>query len=332
MSTQVNFPQAFTKIYPTGIGVLGPSADASGSRIFGRLPAMSEPAHNSKLRIRELDALADLEQVLQLEKEVWGCSEADIIPLSLAVATKYAGSIWLGGFDGSQLIGFVFAFPSLQGQPMRGNNSAPFELGFHSHALAVREPYRDAGLGYELKLAPRQKVLGLGIKEVTWTFDPLRSRNAHLNFAKLGVISNSYRADFYGSAITGPLDANSTDRLWVTWRMSDPRTEQRLGGKADRSEVLDALTHVSPLVRFHGDGVPVVGDLPQALARQRIAIEIPGDIERIEREDRELARRWRLATRRAFTESLEHGFVVTEFCRSIRGQQGPGAYLLERET
>jgi hypothetical protein len=23
--------------------------------------------------------------------------------------------------------------------------------------------------------------------------------------------------------------------------------------------------------------------------------------------------------------------VVTEFCRSIRGHQGPGAYLLERE-
>ena len=89
---------------------------------------------------------------------------------------------------------------------------------------------------------------------------------------------------------------------------------------------------VPPLVRFNGDGVPVEGDLAEALRRQRISIEIPGDIERIECEDRELARRWRLATRHAFTESLAHGFVVTEFCRSIRGQQGPGAYLLEREA
>jgi len=293
---------------------------------------MAKHAHNSKLRIRELNSLADFEQAVELEREVWGCSEAELTPVALAVATQNAGSIWLGGFDGGKLIAFVFAFPSLPSQPARPSNSGPCQLGFHSHALAVREAYRDSGVGYELKLAQRQKVLGLGIKEMTWTFDPLRSRNAHLNFSKLGVISNSYRVDFYGSALTGPLDANSTDRLWVTWRMSDPRTEQRLRGKAVRSEVLDALTHVSPLVRFHGDGVPVAGDLPQALARQRIAIEIPGDIERIEREDRELARRWRLATRRAFTESLEHGFVVTEFCRSIRGQQGPGAYLLERDS
>lgn len=291
---------------------------------------MSKPAHNSKLRIRELNSVADLEQVLLLEKEVWGCSEVDITPLALAVATEKAGSIWLGGFDGDNLVGFVFAFPSLL-PPARPNNSAPYQVGFHSHVLAVREPYRDSGIGYELKLAQRQKALGLGITEMTWTFDPLRSRNAHLNFSKLGVVSNSYRVDFYGSATTSPLDANGTDRLWVTWRMSDKRIEQRLRGEAVRSEVLDALTHVSPLVRFNGDGVPVEADLAQALRRQRIAIEIPGDLERIEREDRELARRWRLATRRAFSQSLEHGFVVTEFCRSIRGQQGPGAYLLERE-
>jgi predicted GNAT superfamily acetyltransferase len=293
---------------------------------------MSKHALNSNLRIRELNSVADLEQALRLEKEVWGSSEGDITPLTLAVATQNAGGIWLGGFDGGNLIGFVFAFPSLHLPPAKPSNSVPCQVRFHSHTLAVREPYRDSGIGYELKLAQRQKALGLGITEMTWTFDPLRSRNAHLNFSKLGVISNSYRVNLYGSGLTGPFDANGTDRLWVTWPMSERRTEQRLRGTSVRSEVLDALTHVSPLVRFRGDGVPVEGDLLQALARQRIAIEIPGDMERIEREDRELARRWRLATRRAFTESLEHGFVVTEFCRSIRGQQGPGAYLLERES
>ena len=292
---------------------------------------MAKPAPNSKLRIRELSSIDDFEQVLRLEKEVWESSEADITPLALAVATENAGSIWLGAFDGDHLIGFAFAFPSVHRHPVTPSNSAPGPVGFHSHLLAVREPYRDSGIGYELKLAQRQKALELGITELTWTFDPLRSRNAHLNFSKLGVISNSYRIDFYGPATTSPLHSNSTDRLWVTWRISHERTEQRLRGKTVRNEVLDALTHLAPLVRFNGDGVPVEGDLSQALRRQRIAIEIPGDIERIECADRELARRWRLATRRAFTESVAHGFVVTEFCRSIRGQQGPGAYLLERE-
>ena len=73
-----------------------------------------------------------------------------------------------------------------------------------------------------------------------------------------------------------------------------------------------------------------MSDLLQALARQRIAIEIPGDMGRIETENEDLAREWRLVTRSAFTESLRAGFVVKEFVRSVRGQQGPGAYLLEK--
>jgi predicted GNAT superfamily acetyltransferase len=136
--------------------------------------------------------------------------------------------------------------------------------------------------------------------------------------------------DFYGEHTSSPLHANSTDRLWVTWHMSDSRVEERIKGRVLRPGILDALAHVPPLVRFNGDGIPMESDLAQALARQRIAIEIPGDIERIEHDDLELAHRWRLATRRAFTESLRNGFIVRDFCRSIRGQQGPGAYLLEK--
>ena len=48
------------------------------------------------------------------------------------------------------------------------------------------------------------------------------------------------------------------------------------------------------------------------------------------RTDMGLASEWREATRWAFTEAIAAGFYVAEFCRSIRGQQGPGAYLLEK--
>jgi len=112
--------------------------------------------------------------------------------------------------------------------------------------------------------------------------------------------------------------------------MADARVEGLIKGKDTLAEIIDALQHIDPLVRFNADGRPVEGDLSQALARQRIAVEIPGDIDRIERTDRELAREWRSVTRRALSASIKAGFVVTEFCRSIRGQQGPGAYLLER--
>jgi len=63
-----------------------------------------------------------------------------------------------------------------------------------------------------------------------------------------------------------------------------------------------------------------------------VSIEIPGDILDVERTDMGLAREWRESTRWAFREAVAAGFIVTEFCRSIRGQQGPGAYLLQRGT
>jgi predicted GNAT superfamily acetyltransferase len=281
---------------------------------------MHKPA--SKPEIRDLETLADLELVLGLEKEVWGLDDADVTPLTLATALQAAGSLWLGAFDAGQMVGFALAFPSLE----RGR------AGFHSHMLAVRASHRGHNLGYDLKVAQRQRALALGIKEITWTFDPLRGRNAHLNFHRLGVVCDSYRIDFYGPQTSSPLHRNGTDRLWVTWHLADSRVEERLRGKNPRVEVLDALTHLDPLVRFNGDGRPAEGDLAQALARQRIAIEIPGDIDPIEKDDPERAREWRLATRRAFTEAIKAGFVVKEFCRSIRGQQGPGAYLLEKNS
>jgi predicted GNAT superfamily acetyltransferase len=89
---------------------------------------------------------------------------------------------------------------------------------------------------------------------------------------------------------------------------------------------------LAPLVRFDPSGKPARADLAEALARQRVSIEIPGDILEVEHTDVELAREWRDATRWAFREALKAGFFVAEFCRSIRGQQGPGAYLLQRGT
>ncbi|MBV9572566.1 MAG: hypothetical protein JOY93_00820 [Acidobacteriales bacterium] len=165
---------------------------------------------------------------------------------------------------------------------------------------------------------------------MSWTFDPLQGRNAHLNFFKLGALSDSYKIDFYGPQTSSPLHQTGTDRLWLTWPLASRRVKSRLPGNNHRPEMLDALSTVTPLVQFHGTGEPKRADLPAALARQRIVIEVPGDIGEVEHQDPALAREWRMATRWAFTEALGGGFVVLEFVRAIRGQQGPSAYLLEK--
>jgi predicted GNAT superfamily acetyltransferase len=302
--------------------VIHNSGKQATSRILDAQTAisMSRSITQSAIAIRDLETISDIEPMLRLEKEVWGLADADVTPLTLAVALKAAGSIVLGAFEGRELVGFALAFPSFE----QGR------IGLHSHMLAVSPSHREYGLGYRLKLAQREHALAMGITHMTWTFDPLRSLNAHLNFSKLGVVSDSYRVNFYGPETSSHLHTNGTDRLWVTWRMADSRVQDRLNGKNGSAEVLDALRHLEPLVRFNGNGKPAEGDLAVSLSRQRIAIEIPRDMDRIEHTNKDLAREWRLATRRAFTAALDAGFVVKEFSRSIRGQQGPGAYLLEQ--
>jgi predicted GNAT superfamily acetyltransferase len=246
--------------------------------------------------------------------------DEDSLPMTLAIALQAAGSIFVGAFDRDKLVGFAFGIVGREhGQ-----------ITIHSHMLAVLQPYRQHDLGLKLKQAQRERALALGIREMTWTYDPLQSRNAHLNFAKLGIVSDTYKVNFYGPETSSVLHRNGTDRLWVRWLLDERRTRDRVAGKDGRVETLDTLRLLAPLVNFNGDGRPVRADLGEALARQRVSIEIPGEILEVERTDMGLAREWREATRWAFTEAIRAGFYVAEFCRSIRGQQGPGAYLLER--
>lgn len=291
---------------------------------------MTAPA--PQVAIRDLKTIEDLHQLRAVEKDVWGMADEDAIPLTMAIALKASGNIFVGAFakektqkdkaEKEKLVGFAFGFLGRE----RGVTT------IHSHMLAVIDAYRHLDLGARLKHAQRERALAMGVREITWTFDPLQSRNAHFNFAKLGVVSETYKVDFYGPETSSVLHRNGTDRLWVRWLLESRRVRDRIAGKSARSETLDALRLLAPLVRFDGKGKPVRAELGEALARERVSIEIPGDILSVEKADMGLAREWREATRWAFRESLRAGFFVSEFCRSVRGQQGPGAYLLQKGT
>jgi len=276
--------------------------------------------------IRDLNGIDDLSQLKAVEKEVWGMTDDDALPLTLAIALKTAGNIFVGAFDQDRdkdkLVGFAFGFLGRE----HGQTT------IHSHMLAVLDAYRHLDLGSRLKQAQRERAMSMGVHEMTWTYDPLQSRNAHFNFFKLGVVSDTYKVDFYGPETSSMLHRNGTDRLWVRWILNSRRVRDRLAGKSPnaRAETLDAMRLLAPLVRFDPNGQPGRADLAESLARRRVSIEIPGDILEGERKDADLAREWRETTRWAFRGAIKAGFVAAEFCRSIRGQQGPGAYLLQR--
>ncbi|MBA3514183.1 MAG: hypothetical protein H0T77_07410, partial [Pyrinomonadaceae bacterium] len=57
-------------------------------------------------------------------------------------------------------------------------------------------------------------------------------------------------------------------------------------------------------------------------------VEIPADINTLQRENPELAASWREATRWAFTEAIASGYLVEEFYGLARRDQPVGIYLL----
>jgi len=164
------------------------------------------------LSIRDIDAISEMRKAEELQKNVWGFSDLDVVPFSHLAAAKEAGGVLVGAFDGEDLIGFVYGFPGFEDG----------RITIHSHMAAVNPEYRNQNVGYRLKLAQRDRALGKGIKLITWTFDPLQSVNAHFNIEKLGVISDKYLVNFYGEETTSFLHSIGTDRLWVKWESETP--------------------------------------------------------------------------------------------------------------
>ena len=109
--------------------------------------------------------------------EIWGVSDLDVLPALALRPQVEVGAILLGAFAEGRMVGFVFGFPGI----LNG------ETIIHSDMLGVTSEYRSQSVGYLLKCAQREAALAIGVKRITWTFDPLQSRNAHLNFGKLGV-------------------------------------------------------------------------------------------------------------------------------------------------
>ncbi len=258
-----------------------------------------------------------------LQKEVWECDDRDIVPLTILVATRDIGAILVGAFDGPTLVGFAYSFVGREGQ----------RLVHHSHMLAVRPTYRNLNLGYKLKLAQRDRALAQGINRMTWTFDPLQSLNAHFNFAKLGVMSDTYKVNFYGEATSSFLlqIGNGTDRLLVTWLLDSSHVDERLNTKGQNKTSSLERDSVARFVEVGPSNVPQAVQSSQVTGQKYASIEIPADINALQRASAELGVRWREATRRAFSEALSSGYQVEDFYGSSRNGQPVGVYLLRYE-
>ncbi len=282
---------------------------------------VSSAIEKSRIIIRDIDLVSEMREVESLQKEVWGCDDRDIAPLTILAATREVGAILIGAFDGPSLIGFAYSFVGRENERMI----------HHSHMLAVTPSHRNFNLGYRLKLAQRERALAQGINRMTWTFDPLQSLNAHFNFNKLGVLADRYKIDFYGEATSSFLHQMGTDRLWVTWLLDSRRVRERLQAKdRSRPSSLDP-DRIACLVRVGPNNAPERGLSSEVHGQKHLSIEIPPDINTLHRESPDLAARWREATRVAFSEAISGGYQIEDFYGSSRSDQPVGVYLLTRD-
>ncbi|HEY9151903.1 MAG TPA: hypothetical protein VIN60_03385 [Anaerolineales bacterium] len=270
--------------------------------------------------IRLLETIEEMSAVEALQREVWPGSETDVVPAHLLITAVHNGGLVLGAFieenpstpsAGQRLIGFVFGFPGLEFTP---DGPRPKHC---SHIAGVYAEYRDGGVGFALKRAQWQVVRHQGLDHVTWTYDPLLSRNAKLNIARLGAVCSTYRRSEYGEMRDEFNAGLPSDRFQVDWWINTKRVERRLSKRPRPALSLDHLARVGvqPFysLPFGPDNLPRPLEHVPTLGAQLVAAEIPSDFLSLKSADFALARDWRFFTREFFEAAFAKGYIVTDF-------------------
>jgi predicted GNAT superfamily acetyltransferase len=229
----------------------------------------------------------------------------------LLITAVHNGGLVLGAFNEDQIIGFVFGFPGLEETP-----DGP-QAKHCSHMMGVHPDHRDGGLGFALKRAQWQMVRHQGLNHITWTFDPLLSRNAYLNIAKLGAVCSTYRRSEYGDMRDGLNAGLPTDRFQVDWWVNTKRVELRL---SKRSRPRLKFNHVarSGLKLFYTletgpDNLPRPPEHCPPFEARLLLVEIPTDFLALKSVEFSLARDWRFFCRELFETAFSKGYIVTDF-------------------
>ncbi len=252
--------------------------------------------------IRSCKGQDELEACVELQVETWGYDPTDVIPRKAFLVWQKVGGQVIGAFDTEiagaaaeggpePLVGFVAALPGIKagkGEPR------PY---LHSHMMAVKEGYRNRGLGVELKLEQRREALERGIRRIEWTFDPLEIKNAFLNIHKLGAVVRRYLVDFYGVSSSRLQGGLPTDRLVAEWELDSPHVRAVLERRSPSEIKIEE--------RVFGPAAIYKWKVIEAGREQALAVQ--------------------LENRRRFQEAFQRGLAVVGYDRDAEGN---GTFLL----
>ncbi len=266
--------------------------------------------------IRPLHTIEEFHAAERLQRLAWNSDDLDITPTHVMLTAAKNGGVVLGAFVGDQLIGFVFGF--LGAGEHRFGTEAPVavRLKHCSHQMGILPEWQSKKVGFALKLAQREAARAQGLRLITWTFDPLESKNAHLNIMKLGAVTNTYLRNVYGELRDGLNQGLATDRFQVDWWIDSQRVEKRL--KQDRPPLqLHHYTEASTVIlnpaKFDENGLLVCMDNVKPLTDYRALVEFPSDFQSIKKTDGDLARAWREQIRSICEGAFARGYSVIDF-------------------
>ena len=255
-------------------------------------PATTRPATGpeAQLDVRSCHGLDELEACVALQIATWGYDEMDVIPRRMFTVAQRIGGQVLGAFAADRtLAGFAMSIPGIR-------HGAPY---LHSHMLAVAKEFRNAGVGRRLKLAQREDALKRGIRLMEWTFDPLEIKNAFFNIEKLGAITHSYTANFYGVSSARIQGGRPTDRLHAEWWLDTERVAEAVAGRRPPRREVEMRIELPHQVMEWKESAEGAG---QAMALQK-------------------------ANQAQFADAFARGLAVTGF---LRDQEGNGWFELSR--
>jgi predicted GNAT superfamily acetyltransferase len=277
--------------------------------------------------IRPLTTHTDFHACEEVQRQAWQMADLEIVPLHMLITVARNGGVVLGAFNGDQMVGCVFGFLGTT-EGYEPESPATVRLKHCSHMLAVLPEWRSRGVGYALKLAQREGARAQGLRLMTWTYDPLESRNAHLNIARLGAVCNTYIRDLYGVMDDALNRGLFTDRFRVDWHIASKRVATRLE-RGHQSLNLEHFTSagadvLNPARWGESSVLPRPGKQLAPSDTSMFLVEIPPDFQAIKRADNSLALEWRLHTRHIFETAFRTGYTVIDFIHTA----GRSMYVL----
>lgn len=266
--------------------------------------ALAASAAAARAGVR-MDTISDFEQlrsVSSLLESVWGRSDEGV-PINTDVLRSIVhagGCVTCAYVDQDVLVGAAALMPSVP------------SVASYSLIAAARGGGRDMGVGYAIKMTQRSWALRNGFTTMSWTFDPLVSRNARFNLVKLGARAELYEVAFYGYPTDDISGSDEADRLVASWALDSARAivASAATGGAQASEAVHNPPQGAAFTESGPDGAPMWAHFGEDQW-----CRVPADIVAMRRSDPDQASQWRTVVRAIFTQAFDEGLYATSMSR-----------------